>query len=194
VPLTKELSASVPIPPYREQIAIDTFLLPEQPVEEKLAEAPPLTQELSSPVPNPPAAPKEEAVIALEPTSPQPPPEKTAEAPKEEVKPKVEEQPPVSVALVPAEAKTVERKPATAPSIAKADYYLQLGAFSNESQAKDVASGLPSSYPISIVGPESPSRPIFRIMLGPLNKAESGTLLYWFRDRGFPDAFIKTSR
>jgi cell division septation protein DedD len=97
------------------------------------------------------------------------------------------------VALVPVE-KPRETKPATAPAMTKADYYLQLGAYANERQAKDVASGLPSSYPVSVIGPESPARPIFRIVLGPLNKAESGTLLYWFRDRGFPDAFIRTVR
>jgi hypothetical protein len=32
---------------------------------------------------------------------------------------------------------------------------------------------------------------MFRVVVGPLNKAESGTLLVWFRFRGFPDAFVK---
>ncbi len=185
-PLTRELSSSVPTPPYREELALGEMPEPAQPGEEMLAEAPPLTQELSSPIPEPPTAPAEEVVIALEPTAPQPPPEKGAE------------EPPVAVALVPVEKPPVtpstEKKAAPmAATVAKANYYLQLGAYMNEGQAKSVAASLPSSYPVSIVGPESPARPMFRIVLGPLNKAESGTLLYWFRDRGFPDAFIKSS-
>ena len=172
-------------PPYAEELAMGTMPEPAQP-----GEAAPLTRELSASVPTPPGSSAEEVVIALEPTAPQPPSEKTVE------------EPPVSVALVPVE-KPVEGTPVTlspdkkaapmAATIAKADYYLQLGAYMNEGQAKSVAASLPSSYPVSIVGPESPARPMFRIVLGPLNKAESGTLLYWFRDRGFPDAFIKYS-
>ncbi len=81
--------------------------------------------------------------------------------------------------------------PGTVTTIARAAYYLQLGAYTNESQARDRASNIPAEYPVSIVGPGSQPGNVYRILVGPLNRAESGTLLYWFRARGFPDAFIK---
>jgi cell division protein FtsN len=113
-------------------------------------------------------------VVALEPAAPKPPAE------------------------TPAPAKNPEAKPAPAPAApltgAKTVYYLQLGAYSNENQAKDLATGLSSSYPVSVSAPQASGARYYRVLLGPLNKAESGTLLYWFRDRGFPDAFIKRER
>ncbi len=208
-PLTKELSSPVPTPPEGKTPEALAAAEPAAPEAEKVAEAAPLTKELSSPTPTPAETPKKETVATREPAVPpqKAATEKVAEAPKTEA-PKTEtpktETPKtaVSVALVPAEkqpskaasgSKSTDKTAAPSP-LSKADFFLQLGAYANERQAKSVASSLPASYPVNIVGPESPSKPIFRIVLGPLNKAESGTLLYWFRDRGFPDAFVKTSR
>jgi hypothetical protein len=33
--------------------------------------------------------------------------------------------------------------------------------------------------------------PLFKVLIGPLNRDESGTLLYQFRARGFRDAFVQ---
>ncbi len=105
------------------------------------------------------------------------------------------------VALEPSAPKPPEApvvKPKAAPAVPltgmKAVYYLQLGAYSNEKQATELATGLSSSYPVSIAAPQAAGNRFYRVLLGPLNKAEGGTLLYWFRYRGFPDAFLKTER
>jgi cell division septation protein DedD len=81
---------------------------------------------------------------------------------------------------------------AVIPRISKADtYYLQLGAYASEKVAQDLAASLPSSYPALVVAPASTGAGMFRVLIGPLNRAESGTVLTRFRYRGFPDAFLK---
>ncbi len=128
----------------------------------------PVTPELTGSTPSraPSTGPK--TIVALEPSAPRPP----AEAPG--VKPKA--------------------APAVPLTGTKAVYYLQLGAYSNEKQATELATGLSSSYPVSVSAPQAAGNRFYRVLLGPLNKAEGGTLLYWFRYRGFPDAFLKTEK
>ncbi len=83
-------------------------------------------------------------------------------------------------------------KAATIPRIAKTEtYYLQLGAYASEKVAQDLAASLPSTYPTLVVAPAGAGTGMFRVLIGPLNRAESGTVLTRFRYRGFPDAFLK---
>jgi cell division septation protein DedD len=83
-------------------------------------------------------------------------------------------------------------KAAAIPRIAKAEtYYLQLGAYASEKIAQDLAASLPSTYPALVVAPAGAGTGMFRVLIGPLNRAESGTVLTRFRYRGFPDAFLK---
>jgi hypothetical protein len=70
-------------------------------------------------------------------------------------------------------------------------YYLQLGAYASENVAQDLAASLPSTYPTLVVAPAGAGTGMFRVLIGPLNRAESGTVLTRFRYRGFPDAFLK---
>jgi rare lipoprotein A (peptidoglycan hydrolase) len=83
-------------------------------------------------------------------------------------------------------------KATTIPRVTKANtYYLQLGAYASEKVAQDLAASLPSTYPTLVVAPASTGAGMFRVLIGPLNRAESGTVLTRFRYRGFPDAFLK---
>lgn len=83
-------------------------------------------------------------------------------------------------------------KPAAIARIAKADtYYLQVGAYGSEKIAQDLAATLPASYPTLVVAPAGAGTGMFRVLIGPLNRAESGTVLTRFKYRGFPDAFLK---
>ena len=68
-------------------------------------------------------------------------------------------------------------------------YLLQLGAFASQSGAQNVALRVPRSFAPAVVGSEGDRR-IFKVLIGPLNRDESGTLLYRFRATGFPDAFL----
>ena len=81
---------------------------------------------------------------------------------------------------------------ASLPRSAKSDtYFLQLGAYGAEKMARDLAAKLAATYPTLVQGPADSGTPVFKVVIGPLNRAESGTLLTWFRYRGFPDAFLK---
>ncbi|MGA2976280.1 MAG: SPOR domain-containing protein [Spirochaetia bacterium] len=72
-----------------------------------------------------------------------------------------------------------------------ATYYLQLGAFATEKVAQDLAASLIPIYPTLVLAPSGMGTRVFKVVIGPLNGAETGTLLTWFRYRGFPDAFVK---
>jgi hypothetical protein len=87
-------------------------------------------------------------------------------------------------------AATAQTPAAAVVKLAKG-FYLQLGAFGAEKVAKDLAASLTPTYPTLIVPLPSSGSRVYRVVIGPLNKAESGTLLTWFRVRGFPDAFLK---
>jgi len=93
-------------------------------------------------------------------------------------------------------AATQQGRPAAAviasvPKTGKGTYYLQLAAFGTEQNARDLATKLGSTYPALVVAPPSAGSTVYRVVIGPLNRAESGTLLLWFRYRGYPDAFLK---
>ena len=78
-----------------------------------------------------------------------------------------------------------------APVSPTAPYFVQLAAYSTESLASGLAASLSETYPVVVLTPTAGTRQIYRVLIGPLNKAESGTLQRWFRNRGFPDAFVK---
>jgi hypothetical protein len=167
--------------------------LPEPESAEKAPpEEAPLTAELGEPAPVAPTSGEVETIIALEPAAPKPPPAqaeaaKPPEKPPEEVTAKTPEKTPV-VTLKPAGKKP----PSVTPRPGKGtSFFLQLAAYASEKQAQDTAAGLSEVYPVSVAGPKGAETPLYRILVGPLNRAESGTLLLWFRYRGFPDAFVK---
>ena len=119
-------------------------------------------------------------------------------------------QAPPKVALLPpetpvpsSEARTAATTPAatvTTPAVTPAaaqrtgapgSFFLQLAAYGTEKNARDLAAKLIPTYPAIVLAPSSPKSSVFKVVIGPLNRAESGTLLTWFRYRGFPDAFVK---
>ncbi len=80
---------------------------------------------------------------------------------------------------------------AAVPKTGTNAWYLQLAAYTTEQIAQDLARELVPTYPTLVLSPGQNGSRMFRVMIGPLNRAESGTLLTWFRYRGFPDAFLK---
>ena len=98
--------------------------------------------------------------------------------------------PTASAAVKPAPVQTVLDLPGTGSFT----WYLQLAAYSNETLAKDTAARFSSTYPVLVLAPPAGAKPLYRVFVGPLNRAESGTLLAYFRYRGFPDAFVRTAQ
>jgi len=100
------------------------------------------------------------------------------------------EEAPAAAAVKPAAVPTVLDLPGTGSFT----WYLQLAAYSNEALAKGTAARLSPTYPVLVLAPPAGSKPLYRVFIGPLNRAESGTLLAYFRYRGFPDAFVRTAQ
>ncbi len=80
---------------------------------------------------------------------------------------------------------------AQAGSLPARTYFVQLGAYSTRSLAEKLAGELNQTYSVTILPATSDGRRFFKVLVGPLNGDESGTLLYKFRARGFKDAFIQ---
>ena len=80
------------------------------------------------------------------------------------------------------------------PAQGSLTYYLQLAAYSTEAMAKDTAARFSPTYPVLVLAPPAGTKPLYRVFVGPLNKAESGTLLTRFRHLGFPDVFARTAQ
>ena len=69
-----------------------------------------------------------------------------------------------------------------------AGYYLQLGVYSEERTAREVAEGLGPAFPVTVFS----EMDHYKVLLGPLNSDEGGALLLTLRDRGYRDAFIRS--
>jgi hypothetical protein len=132
----------------------------------------------------PEAAPELEGVVEASPEAPapevavEPPP--AAAAPPEEPLRIGGEAPAPAIAMVPS---TLVRK----------SFYLQLAAYSTRSLAEKLASQVSTyaRYSVEILPSTAGAAPLYKVLIGPLNRDESGTLLYQFRARGFRDAFIQ---
>ena len=70
-------------------------------------------------------------------------------------------------------------------------YYLQIGAYSNPETARVAVNALSPTYPMSVLPLERDDRTIYRVLVGPLERDETGTLLVWLRARGYSDTFVR---
>jgi hypothetical protein len=73
----------------------------------------------------------------------------------------------------------------------KGKYYLQLGAYHKAELVEPELAKIGTVYPLAIQHAGMPELPLYRILLGPLNLGESGTLLQRFRGIGYHDAFLR---
>lgn len=70
-------------------------------------------------------------------------------------------------------------------------YYLQLGAYSKPDLLESSVSKLDKHYPLSVQTAGSPDKPIYRLLLGPVNLGESGALMQRFKGSGYSDVFVR---
>jgi hypothetical protein len=179
--LVLQLPSPRPPEPERPEAEGTRLPAPEQP--EPLALAPELP---------PVELPAEQPAVAEAPEKAPPPSAEPAEAPPPEVKEAGEPGAPgeAEVAVVPAEPPAVAERPLSTALTSKS-YFLQIGAYSSRTLAEKLAGELGPGYEISILPAEDRSRTVYRVLIGPLNTDESGTLLYLFKARGFKDAFLR---
>lgn len=89
------------------------------------------------------------------------------------------------------EANTPEAAYTLVPSLKKGAYYLQLGSYAEEYSAKDLADVLLKHYPVTVLVGKKNDTSSYKVMVGPLNQDEGGSLLFNFRARGYKDAFLR---
>lgn len=69
-------------------------------------------------------------------------------------------------------------------------YYLQIGVYKERQTAERIVAANPS-YPMMIIPATLKGQQVYKLVVGPLKRDESGTILYLFRARGYKDAFIR---
>jgi hypothetical protein len=80
------------------------------------------------------------------------------------------------------------------PVISRLDkdkYYLHLGAYTRVELAEAALSRIEGFYPLVVQTGGTFEKPLYRILLGPVNLGEGGALLQRFKRSGYRDAFLK---
>jgi hypothetical protein len=188
------------VEPPQPRAEREVAFAPEEPKPPEEGEAP--VQAGPSATPEPPEA-REKELVAVAPEEPEPPesvveagpeiaeagapPEREEERPpREEARPgeKPREERPGLAGL---EEEKLRADPATGRI-----YFIQIGAYTDETLARSVEATYANNYPIDVYRSGRGTKGVFRVLVGPLNKDESGAVLYWFRAKGFKDAFIRS--
>jgi len=134
------------------------------------------------------ASPPDKGTVSLAPAEPQPPP---PESPREPVAP--QKITPAAKPEKPAVAEVkqpVKAAAPLAPGLSGRTVFLQLGAYSSRGLADKLARELEGTYAVAVLPASAKNRTVYKVLIGPLNQDESGTLLYQFRSKGFKDAFL----
>lgn len=126
--------------------------------------------------------------LVLEPTEPKPPPSSAGSKSVKQSKAEVKKEP--EKAVKQAENKSIYKALST-KELPKKSYYLQLGAYSSLVLAEKLVRELKGSYPVMVLYWKGGKHIIYKVLIGPLNEDESGTLLFRFRARGFKGSFIR---
>ncbi|MBU8914226.1 MAG: SPOR domain-containing protein, partial [Spirochaetales bacterium] len=92
---------------------------------------------------------------------------------------------PVEVAVVPAGLPVVA-------DLVDNNYYLQIGAYTAPATAQVAVDALGTTYPMAVLPIDSHGTTVYRVLVGPLEQDETGTLLLWLRAKGYRDTFIRS--
>jgi hypothetical protein len=76
-------------------------------------------------------------------------------------------------------------------ALEKGMYYLQLGAYSKPDLVESELSRIGGAYPLAVQNGGSLEKPLYRILVGPVNLGESSALLQRFKGNGYRDAFVR---
>jgi hypothetical protein len=72
----------------------------------------------------------------------------------------------------------------------KGKYYIQVAAFSRADSVERELTRIGGSVPLAIQNGGTPERPVYRVLIGPVNLGESGALLQRYRAM-YNDAFVR---
>jgi hypothetical protein len=70
--------------------------------------------------------------------------------------------------------------------------YIQIVAYNKPEDVENQLTQIGQSYPLVVQpGGKNPEKPLYRILIGPLNSGETGPLLQQFKQSGYHDAYIR---
>lgn len=78
-------------------------------------------------------------------------------------------------------------------ALERGKYYVQLGAFSRVELIESAVNRIHESYPLAIQNAGSADKPVYRVLLGPMNLGESGAMLQRVKSIGYKDAFVRSN-
>jgi hypothetical protein len=95
-------------------------------------------------------------------------------------------------AVKPLPAEVIETAAVVKPVLeGKANYFIQLGAFTDRAGAVKLQSVLPKNPPAFIIQESSGAKTVYKVVVGPVTKDERGSLLNFYKTRGYKDAFLR---
>ncbi|MDR2553485.1 MAG: SPOR domain-containing protein [Treponema sp.] len=121
-------------------------------------------------------------------TSPIPPPVKPD--PKPEPPPKPVQREPERIILIPGAVPGTFSVPSVV-ELETGKYYLQIGAYGRVELVEKELARIEKTYPLAVQCTKSNEKPVYRILIGPVNQGESGALLRSFKIKGYDDAFVR---
>ncbi|MEE8440438.1 MAG: SPOR domain-containing protein, partial [Spirochaetia bacterium] len=105
----------------------------------------------------------------------------------------VAETEPVEVAVIPVErADAPARDLPVVSDLVDNNYYLQIGAYTAPATAQVAVDALGATYPMAVLPVDIHGATVYRVLVGPLEQDETGTLLLWLRAKGYRDTFIRS--
>lgn len=80
----------------------------------------------------------------------------------------------------------------TTSNLESNSYYIQLASYSETARVKELMRTLSPTYPVTVYTPDmAAAQRLYKVLLGPLNQDESGSMLFTFRSNGYSDAFVR---
>ena len=76
-------------------------------------------------------------------------------------------------------------------SLEQGKCYVQIAVYTRPDNVEDEINRIGKGYPVAIQNIGSDIKPMFRVLLGPLNQGESAAMLQRFKSIGYDDAFVR---
>jgi cell division protein FtsN len=73
----------------------------------------------------------------------------------------------------------------------KGRYYVQVGAYSRHDTLNNALGRIDKAYPLKVQVSGNENRPLYRLVIGPLNEGEAQAHLLRFKRTGYDDAFMR---
>ncbi len=176
-----ELGGLGPVAPPKPAAAVAEAFQPPSP------STAPQTAEKTPSAPETPVSPPGTGAITLVPAEPRSPVSgaPTTAAPKQAPAPSA------VATSVPAGEAWAQRNLPLVSVLQSNYYYVQIGAFESPQSAKDALDRVAPGYPMVVLPVKEHGRTVYRLFVGPLNDDEKGAALYWFKAKGYNDAFVR---